>query len=122
MLDRARDLLQFVRNIKQVHLVVLISHLIGDAARPRLDLVELELLLVVPRLAHVHSLIQRQASGPALVVSRDEHDEAAVDHLFDAVVSVLTRLDHLVLEEMLVVPMDRLLRAIVPAGVDPFLP
>lgn len=119
--DWAGHLLEPPRLIKQLHLVVLLPHFVGHAARPRLDLVELTSRLVVPRLAHVHLLIRRQSTRPSFIEPRNEHDEASVEHLFDLVVAILARLGHLVLEKVLLEPVHRLLGTVVPASVDPSL-
>jgi len=121
MLDGTRHLSQVARHIEQVHLIILVAHLVRQAARPSLDLVELELLLVVPRLAHVHGLVCRQPARPPPGKAGDEHDKAAVLDIVDAVVAVLARLDHLVLIKVLVEPVNRLLRAVIPARIYPFL-
>jgi hypothetical protein len=121
VLNGARHLSQVPGHIEEVHFVILLANLVRQAACPSLDLVELELLLVVPCLAHVHGLVCWQPTRPAPRISRDEHDKAAVLDVFDAVVAVLTRLDHLVFVEVLVEPMDCLLRAVIPAHVHPFL-
>ena len=121
VLNRTGDLSQIPRRIEQVHLVILVAHLVRQAARPSLDLVELELLLIVPGLAHVHRLTHRQPARPASWVAGDEHDETAVLDIVDAVITILARLDHLVFEKVLVKPVDCLLRAIVPARIYPFL-
>lgn len=119
--NRGRLLLDLARHVKQIHLVVSLPDLVGQAAGPRLDAVEGILVLVVPRLADVHLLARRQASRPAPVVAGVEHDEAAVHDVVDPVVAVLARLHDLVSVEALRHAVDCLLRTVVPARVDPFL-
>lgn len=121
MLDGTRNLPQLPRHGKQVHLVILVADLVGHAARPCLDLVELELLLVVSGLADIDGLALGEPSWPTFGVSGDEHDEATVVNFLDAVVTILARLDDLVLKEVLLKPMDRLLGAVVPAGIHPLV-
>jgi hypothetical protein len=95
--DRAGDLLQLPLRIEQIHHVVLVSHFIRETARPCFDLVEFVVFLVVTRLADVDFLIRGKVAGTALVVPRHKHDKAAVNHLVNAVVTVLSSLDHLIL-------------------------
>ncbi len=120
--DGAGDLPQGARNLEQVHLVVSLAHLVRQAARPSLDLIELVLILVVACLANVDSLVRREAPRAAFVVPGDEHDEAAVLYLVDTVVTVLARLDHLAVVEEFIIAVDGLFGAIVPARIYPLLP
>jgi hypothetical protein len=78
------------------------------------------LCLVVPAFAYINILVWRKPSWSTFVVTREEHDKAAVDNLIDWVVAVLARLEDFVVEEMSIKPMHCLLRAIVPASIDPF--
>lgn len=121
MLNRAGDLLHPPRHVKEVHLIVPFSHLIRHTARPRLDLVKSESLLVIPRLADVDVFVRGESPGPALVEPCHKHDEAPVEDIFDLVVAVLPRLDHLVLKEVFLEAVHRLLGSVVPARVNPFL-
>lgn len=56
------------------------------------------------------------------MVAGNEHDETSVYNFVDPVVPILTSLDYLVLEEVLLKSMNGLLWTIVPARVDVLLP
>lgn len=121
MLDGTGDFSQLARHLKQVHFVVSFADFVRNATRPCLDLGEAKLFLIVPCLADIYFLVWGKPTGSALRKSRDEHDEAAVDNLFYAVVAILPCLDHFLLVEMLLESMHRLFWTIVPACVDPDL-
>lgn len=121
MLDGTGNLPHGARHGPEIHLIVLVANLFGQTAGPRLDLVELALLFVVPRLADIHHLVIGQSARAALGVAGNEHHEASVLNFFDPVVAILACLDHLVLVKELVIAMDRLFWAIKPAGVHPLL-
>ncbi len=59
MLDRARYLLRLSGGIEEIHLIIPFANFVRQAARPGLDLVEPELLFVIPRLAYVDSFVAR---------------------------------------------------------------
>jgi hypothetical protein len=80
------------------------------------------LFFVVPGLAHVELLVLGKASRPTLVEARDKHDKASIKDVFYRMITVLSRLDNLVREEVLLKLVDCLLRAVVPAGINPPLP
>lgn len=120
--DGTGILLHLLGRIEQVHLVVFVPHFIGQTTSPRLDLVELVLLLIVTGLANINLLVCREVSWSAFVVAGEEHDEAAVDNLVDRVITILSSLDNFVIVEMAVKAMDCLLWAIVPASIYPFVP
>lgn len=122
VLDGAGHLSQPVGNRIEVHLIIALPNLVRDAAGPRLDLVELVLLFIVPRLADIDLLAHGEATRPSFVEARHEHDEASVQNLIYAMVTVLTRLDNLILEEVFLEAVDGLLGSVIPAGVDPLLP
>ena len=122
MLNRTRHLSEPTRSIEEIHLVVLIANLIGQAASPRLDLVELVLLLIVSRFADVYSLVFRKAARPSLAVPRYEHDKAPVYNFLDSVVAILARLDDFTSKEVFFKTMDRLLWSIIPTRIHPLLP
>lgn len=119
MLDGARHLLKPTRRREQVHLIVPLADLVGKAACPGLDLVELEFLLVVSGLADIDGLVRRETAGPTLGIPCDEHDEAAIIDFFNSMVSILPSLDDLVFEEILLKAMNCLLGAVVPARIYP---
>lgn len=122
MFDRTWDLLHFPRRVEEVHLVILLSDFVRHAASPGLNFIELELLLVVSCLANVNFLIGRESSRATFVVSSKEHYKTTIDHFINMMISILASLNHFVLEKMFFVPVDCLLRSIVPACVDPLLP
>jgi hypothetical protein len=121
MLDGTRNLLHLSRCIKQIHLVILLSHFIWHTTSPRLDLVQLELFLVVSSLTYVDLLVCWKSSRTALVVSSEEHDEAAINDFFNLVVTILTSLHNLVFIEVLLETMDSLFWPVIPASINPLL-
>ena len=121
MLDRTGHFPQPPGNIEQVHLIVLLADFVRHTARPSLNLVESVLLFVVPRLANVDVFVLGEATRPTLVETSYEHDETSIYDFVDTMVAILACLDHFVFEEVLLKPMDSLLRSIVPAGVHPLL-
>ena len=122
MLDRTWNLPHSSWDIKQVHFVVFISHFIGDATCPCFDLVESEFFLIVARFAHVHVFVGRKTPWSTLIKAGYKHDKATVKQLANLMVSILSRFDDFVFEEKLFVSVDCLLRAVIPARIDPFLP
>lgn len=78
------------------------------------------LFLIVPRLADVDVLVDGEPPRPAFIVTGEEHDETAIDNLFNGMIAILARLDHFVFIKMAIESMDRLLRPVIPTGVDPF--
>ena len=120
--DWAGNLLDPPRDIEEVHFVVLLPHFVRKATRPGFDLVQLVLLLVVSRFTNINVLLRGQASRSSPIVAGNEHDEAAIHNLFDAMITVLARFDHFVGIEMLLDMMNSLLWAVIPAGIDPFFP
>lgn len=119
--DRCKVLLHLERPRIQVHLIVFLAHLVRYTASPRLDAVEDMSLFVVTRLANVDLLLWWEASRTALVVTRVEHHEAAIHNVLSRVIAVPASLHHFVLVEALRGSVHRLLRAIVPARIDPLL-
>jgi hypothetical protein len=117
--NRTWGLLQFPWCIEEIHYVVLVTNLIWQAACPSLDLVELVVLFVVARLAHVDLLVLREVARPTLVVPGDEHNEAAVHDFVDAMITILTSLDHFVFQKVSIETMHSLLGSVVPTGVHP---
>lgn len=115
----AGRLLQLPRCIEQIHDIVFVADLVWQTACPGFDLVQLVILLVVARFAHVDLFVRGKVSRPPLVVPRHKHDEAAIHNLINAVIAILSSLDHLILQEMPVEAMDCLLGAVVPAGIHP---
>jgi len=112
---------QVPRHVEEVHFVVSLPYFVRQAAGPRLDLVEPEFLLVVPRFAEVNGLVCSQTPWSTLGVAGDEHDKAAIFNLLDAVVSILASFDHLILVKVLIEAMHRLFWSVVPARVHPSL-
>lgn len=121
ILDWTRQLLHFLRRIEQVHLVILVTNFVRQAACPSLDLVEFVLLLVVACFANVDLLVGRETTWSTLVIACEEHNKTAIDYLIDRMIAVLASLDDLVLVEVAVIAMDCLLGAIVPASIDPLV-
>ncbi len=121
MLDWTRDLFEPARNIENVHLVVLLTNLIRQAACPCLDLVELMLLFVVPCFANIDFLVFGEIPRTPLGVPGYEHDKAAIYDFTDTMVTILTRLDNFIFEKVFVNPVNRLLRSVIPAGIYPLL-
>jgi hypothetical protein len=121
MLNWTGQLLHLEGDCERVHHIILLSHLVGKATSPSFDLVERELFLVISRLANVYLLVRWKVARSSLRVSREEHHKTPVLDLLDAVVTVLARLDNLMLIEVLLEPMDCLLWPIVPAGIHPLL-
>lgn len=119
VLNRARNLPQRTCDIVQIHFIVSISDFVGEAACPGLDLIELELFFVVSRLANIDLLLGRETTRSSLVKSSNKHDKASVKNFASLMVPVLTGFDDFVLIELLVEPVDGLLRSIVPASVEP---
>ena len=109
------------RNVKQIHLIISLSHLVGYTAGPCLDLVERKSLLVISRFTNIHGFVRRESTRPAFGEPRDKHDKAVVQNIPDLVISVLPSFDYFVFEEVLFKAMYCLLRAVVPTSVDPFL-
>jgi hypothetical protein len=122
MLDGTRKFPNPLRwSVKQVHLIVLLSNLVGNAACPRLDLVEPELFFIVARLAHVYLFVPWEPTRSAAAKTGDEHDKATIQDVLDLVIPILTGFHHLMVEEMLVEAMHCLLRPVIPTRVDPTL-
>jgi hypothetical protein len=119
MLYRTRYLLHLPWDVKEVHLIVSLSDFIGDTACPSLNLIQFEILFVISGFANVNLLVNWKSTRTAFVVASEEHYEAAVHNFIDLVISVLPSLDDLILEEVFFVLMDRLLRPVVPACIDP---
>lgn len=117
--DWAGYLLHLVGNIEQIHLVVFISYFIWNTARPRFNLVEVEFFFVVSRLADVNIFVWRKSSGTALVKPRDKHNVAAVNDICNRMVAVLACLHHFAVVKVFFESMDRLLRSVVPTGINP---
>jgi hypothetical protein len=120
MANRTGELLHLLRLLEEIHFVISLANLIRNTTSPRLDLVELMLLLVVSSLADVDILVGRESSRSTFVVSSNEHDKASIDNLINSMVSILTSFDDFVFQEMTVKSMDGLLGSVVPAGIDPF--
>lgn len=114
-------LLHLTRNIKQIHLVIFVPHLVRNTTGPCLDFVEVELFFVVPRLADVDVLIWRKPPGTSLVEPSDEHYVAAVDNVCNRMVAVLACLDHLVYIKVFLETMNCLLWPVVPTSINPLL-
>jgi predicted Na+-dependent transporter len=83
--------------VEQIHFVVLVPHLVGQAACPCLDGVELTCRLVVSRLAYVDLCSLSNVAWTSLEVPRVEHDEALAFDFINAVVPVTASLDNFVL-------------------------
>lgn len=118
VLDGTGQLLQRSGRIIQVHLIVPVPDFFWQATCPRLDLVQLVLLLVVPRFADIDLLVFGQAARSALVEAGYEHDETPIHHLVDTMIPVLAGFDNLVLVKVLLESMHGLFWAVVPAGID----
>jgi hypothetical protein len=71
------ELLHFLGVIEEVHLIIAIPHLVGQAACPGFDLVELVSFLVVSGLAYVDLDVSRQATGSSFEVASCEHDKTS---------------------------------------------
>jgi hypothetical protein len=121
MLDRTWNLFDLARHVKEIHLIVLLAHLIRQAASPRLDLIELVFFLIVASLTDIDLLVWGKIAGTTSAVASEEHDETTIDDFFDPVIAVLARLHHFIRVEVLLKVMHGLLGSVVPAGVDPFL-
>lgn len=121
VLDWTGHLSQSTRDVKQVHLIVLLANFVGHAAGPSLDLVEPVLLFIVSRLTDVDIFVLGEPPRPTLVETGYEHDETPIYDFVDAMVTVLARLDNLVLQKVLLKSMHSLFGAVIPAGVHPFL-
>lgn len=122
VLDWTGNFLHLAGNIEQVHFVVFISYLVGNAACPCLDLVEEEFLFIVPRLADIDIFVRCESPRTSPVESSDKHNVAAVNDIRNGMIAVLACLDHFMLIKMFFVPMNRLLRSVVPTSIDPLLP
>ena len=108
--------------LKGNQFVISPADLVWNATLPCLDLVKVPLCFVIATLTHVDgSLALIQALGTSARVSGEEHDVTFPENFVNVVVAVLAGLDDFVLVELLFNPMHRLLRAVVPAGVDPDL-
>jgi hypothetical protein len=75
--DWGWEFLHLLGVIEEVHLVIAVPHLIGQAARPSFDLVELVSFLVVSGLAYVDLDVSRQATRSSLEVASREHDKTS---------------------------------------------
>lgn len=58
MSDGTGNLFHLSRYIEEVHLVVFVPDLVGDTTRPRLDLVQLKLFLIVSRLTDIQLFVR----------------------------------------------------------------
>lgn len=121
VLDWAGYLLHLVGNIEQIHLIVFIPYFIGNTARPRFNLVEVEFFFVISRLADVNILVWGKSPGTAFIKPCDKHNVAAINDICNRMVAVLACLHHLALVKVFFVSMDRLLRSVVPTGINPLL-
>jgi hypothetical protein len=75
--DWGWELLHFLGVIKEVHLIIAITHLVGQATCPGFDLVELVSFLVVSSLAYVDLDVSRQATRSSFEVAGCEHDKTS---------------------------------------------
>lgn len=121
VLNWAGYLLHLVGNIEQIHLIVFIPYFIGNTARPRFNLVEVEFFFVISRLADVNILVWGKSPGTAFIKPCDKHNVAAINDICNRMVAVLACLHHLALVKVFFVSMDRLLRSVVPTGINPLL-
>ena len=71
------EFLHFLGVIEEIHLIVAIPHLIGQAACPSFDLVELVSFLIVSGLAYVDLDVSRQATRSSFEVASCEHDKTS---------------------------------------------
>lgn len=122
MLDGARHLFYAAGHVEEIHFVVFVSNFVGYAACPGFNFVESILLLVVPRLTHIHVFAWREPSRSTLVEAGDEHDEAAIQDVAYLVVTILSCLHHFMFEKVLLMPVNCLFWSVVPACIDPLLP
>jgi hypothetical protein len=113
--------LHLAGNIKQIHLVVSISYFVRNAACPRFDLVEVEFLFIIPRLADVNVFVWRKSPRAALIKSSNKHNVAAVNDICNRMVAILACLHHLVFVKVFFVSMNCLLWSVVPTGINPLL-
>lgn len=112
--------LHFLRFNVYFHLIVLVSHLIGQTACPSLNLVQGVFFLVVTSLANIDLFVSWKVTRPTFAVSGNEHNEAPIYNLIDLVISILSSFDNFIVKEMLIKAMNCLFRSIIPASIYPF--
>lgn len=121
VLDGTRSFLKPPRHIEEVHLIVLVSDLVGQTTCPSFNLVEFVLLFIVTCFAHIHFFVLRKTARSAFAVTGYKHDEASVHNLVNNMVAILACFNHLVFEKVLLKSMYCLFWTVVPAGVDTVL-